>query len=157
MSWDLYLHKYKTYPEITPPKPENKIPLGSVRDVRDAISQQIPVEWSEHFWGAHQSEEAVLEFDVGSMDFDLNEIIDTATIQVRGGTNPLAIILEICKSNHWALFDTATGKYLDQTFASTEGKDIADKANKLQLKTYWTNIFSFSLNPIAKSQTERHV
>lgn len=117
MSWDvLIINSSKPvdidsddYPEFT-----------SRAEFIEKVSKYFPdTDWSDPAFGILDSEEAVIEFNVGDED----ELDGTVLLNVYGGENPVKEIAGLCKASGWQAYDIATETFLDLENPSTESWD----------------------------------
>jgi hypothetical protein len=119
MSWDVMLFKFEGEPPDFNDLPEDYEPpvMGDAQEIRDKISSVLPdVDWSRPDWG-------VLINDAFSIEFNLQESgdVNVFTLHIRGGGDPLSVIVELCKAHNWSAFDSGTGEYVDLENPSSEG------------------------------------
>ncbi len=121
MSWDIFAFKVKDYPPQSEVKPEDRIPLGTMVQVREQVERHLEVEWGGHFWCYYYGEGFTLEINIGSWDSEDDEVIDSVSIEVRGGGDPIPTLLQLAAANRWALLDLATGQLIDPQAPSDAG------------------------------------
>jgi len=106
MSWDVMLFSQDPGP-ITG---DMKIPpLGDADFVRARISKSLPgVDWSDPSWGILQGDGWSIEFNQHS-----SGVTDAVMLHVRGGGDPIAAIVRLCKDTGWVAFDLQSEALID--------------------------------------------
>lgn len=99
MSWDLLI--------LNSTKPvdfeiDNWKDFESTKYVVNRIKKTFPESrWKDSEWGNSQTKFADIEFNVS----DEEEFGNNFMIHVRGGIDPLAEIVKMCKENNWIAYD----------------------------------------------------
>lgn len=118
MSWDVSVFAAETPP---PPVAEMHadwvgLPLGTHAELRAKISQVLPqVDWSDPLWGIYHRDE-VLEFNLGADDPALSFMV-----HVRGGGDPVSLLIGLVERWGWYLLDTSTMEWLHHSEAPDAG------------------------------------
>lgn len=113
MSWDVTLYKFSEYPLSANAETNNmeRLPLGTVADVREMISKQLPeTEW-EAFWTGHYTNNGFrLEFFVGTYKSDEDDVIDKVDVVVYGTTDiAVEALLRLSHPYQWSIQDLTEG------------------------------------------------
>lgn len=119
MSWDIsvqrFSREYEAVSEI--PDDERCVALGSCIEVRSAISQFFPsVDWSDLTWGIFDSEEGVIEFNIGH-----DEPNTGFMMHVRASNMVVPIIVAMCQSERWQALDCSSGGFLEKSSDPSAG------------------------------------
>jgi hypothetical protein len=120
MSWDVMVLNYHGAPpkDITLSSDEDGPDvLGPAESVRQAITNALPgVDWSDPTWGVYMGDGFTFEFNTGKDDS-----ITAIMVHVRGGGNPIPVLLQFAVPNQWSLFDCSTSEFIDPNDPSQEG------------------------------------
>jgi hypothetical protein len=125
MSLDVVLYKFSEYPLAidTDISGLEHVPLGTVAEVRDLISTQLPdTEWEAYWTGYCLGKNYRFEFFVGSFDSDEDDLIDHLDVTVYGQLGEAAInaLLMLAIPNQWTIQEVVDGKFiLPEMFDST--------------------------------------
>src|SRR4051812_29134959 len=130
MSWDVMICKFAGTTPATAEEidNENMIPLGAAAEVRNRISEILPmVDWSAPSWGILDGDGFSIEFNVGEDD-----PITDMMLHVRGGGDAVTAIMSFVGRLGWSALDTSTSEFLDPKKPSQEGwkgfQDFRDRA-----------------------------
>ena len=110
MSWDV---SFFALPDPPPtmaemPKDWQGMPLGSLADIRSAISDVFPTtNWSDPHWGLHDGAQYFLEFNLG--DDDPSEGF---TVHVRGAGEAAEAVMKLADETGWYALDTTQNEWL---------------------------------------------
>ena len=112
MSWDVSLYKftrsYRTIEEI--PNDEEPQPLGSLLEIRAAVSSVFPgTNWSDPHWGIYDGEFGSIEFNIGKDD-----PVGSLALHVRASDAIVGGILLLCGSMGCQAMDLTDSSFLDQ-------------------------------------------
>jgi hypothetical protein len=117
MSWDILIINSKTQVDIDA---DDYPEFSSRKDFIEKVKRSFPeTDWSDPAFGILDSDEAVIEFNVGDED----EIGATVLLNVYGGDDPVREVARLCKENGWQAYDIATENYLDLNNPSSESWD----------------------------------
>lgn len=82
-----------------------------------AVRTLLPeVDWSDPVWGRFAGPGFTLEFGL-----EAEGRIDSFLIHVRGGGDPVAEIMNLCRPAGWSVMDGTTCEWLDPDHPSREG------------------------------------
>jgi len=121
MSWDVMVNRYDGPPPQVSQIPDGFRfpPMGDAGDVRRQVAAVLPnVDWSDPAWGMLDGEGYSIEFNLQA-----EGMVDGFMLHVRGGGDPVAAIVHLCKANRWVALDTSTGEFMDLDAPSREGWD----------------------------------
>lgn len=128
MSWDVHVFDFKgaaplSIEEIIRQGKAFRPPvMGTVKEIRAKIASVLPaVDWSQPFNYTDEDQGYVLEFGSWSRNAPDDEPIEYFTIAVRGGGNPMPVLVALAKPNGWSLLDGSTAEYLDLDNPSPRG------------------------------------
>jgi hypothetical protein len=109
MSWDAVIFNKTGLPASFENLPDGwkPAPIGTPKEVKTQISEVIEVDWSSPSYGTLVAEEFVIEFNLGK-----GPILDTIGLRVVGGGNPMPVLVGLCRSKDWALFDIRTSELI---------------------------------------------
>jgi len=113
MSWDIFIFSTDPRHLSAGTKPHS---LGDAADVRAKISKSLPaVNWKDPAVG-------VLEGKGWSIEFyhQANGATQDIMLSVRGGGDPVASIVKLCKDNGWVALDSSSGKLLNLDVPSSQ-------------------------------------
>jgi hypothetical protein len=117
MSWDLTLYKFAEHPfakDIDIGELE-RLSLGSVAEVRDLISKQLPeVEWEAYYTGYFLGEDYRLDFFLGSYDSDEEDVIDHLDISIHGlfSDAVIDVLLRLATPFGWTIQEMMEGQFI---------------------------------------------
>jgi len=127
MSWDLFAFKKEGA-------------FGTVAQVRAELENRLPVEWGGSFWCYYFGDGFTLEINIGDWRSQDEDPLDNISIEVRGGGDPMPILVELAAANGWVLSDLATGQVIDPDAPPDEGWKIfqstRDEGMELVRKKY---------------------
>jgi hypothetical protein len=117
MSLDFTLYRFADYPlhPDTDVGSLERLPLGTVAEVRGLISVQLPgVEWESFYTGYLDGDGFRLDFFVGSYTGDDDDTIDHLDIAVHGHSIDSAIdaLLQLAGPNQWAIQESMEGQLI---------------------------------------------
>lgn len=116
MSWDVTAYRFADYPlqHDTDTRDLERLPLGTVAEVRDKISRQLPdTEWEANWTGYYPGEGFRLEFFVGSFDSEDDDVIDNLDFSVYGEIDEvISILLALAKPYQWTLQELSEGQLI---------------------------------------------
>jgi hypothetical protein len=108
MSWDaLILSGEGTVGSLVGvPRDWKPSPLGGRDQVRATLEQCLPeIEWvTGRDYGALESQEFAIEFRLPD-----EEPVRAITVRVVGHGDPIRVLLELCRTNGWVVFDNQAG------------------------------------------------
>lgn len=113
MSWDVFLHKFtrqfRTIAEI--PRDEQPLSLGSLSEVRAAVSAVFPgTDWSDPAWGIFDGEYGSVEFNLGRDDS-----VRSLALHVRASNAIVGGIPQLCERLGCQAIDLSDNSFLDQS------------------------------------------
>lgn len=109
MSWDVTLYKFSEYPLSADADTSSmeRLELGTVAEVRDLISKQLPeTEWEAFWTGYCLGNGFRLEFFVGSYNSNEDDVVDKVEVAVYGSVD--LAVQELIKLSHpyqWTIQD----------------------------------------------------
>jgi hypothetical protein len=114
MSWDVTLYKFAECHLTIDSDISSleRLPLGSVAEVRNLISKQLSeVEWEAYYTGYCLGEDYRLDFFVGSHDSDEEDVIDHLDISIHGIFDDAAIdvLLRLAMPYGWTIQEMMEG------------------------------------------------
>ena len=117
MSLDFTMYRFADYPvhPDTDVVSLERLPLGTVADVRDLISVQLrDVEWESFCTGYLNGDGFRLDFFVGSHTGDDDDTIDDLEISVHGHAIDSAInaLLQLAGPNRWTIQESIEGQLI---------------------------------------------
>lgn len=125
MSWDAILVK-TTEPNSAKPADDAKpLPMGTAREVRNKLEDAVPaINWWSSSEGHGYIGNLSLEFslmgktegreprDVSKPLRDADEV-ETVGVSARGEGDPVTLVCNIAKKNHWSVADAQDGTWMD--------------------------------------------
>jgi hypothetical protein len=106
MSWDVLIMPADSRQSSEGAKPQS---LGDAAQVRAKISKTFPaVNWKDPALGVLQGNGWTIEFN-----HQATGKTDSIMLNVRGGGDPIASIVKLCKDNGWAAWDGSSGELLN--------------------------------------------
>ena len=117
MSWNAIIFNKADLPASFENLPDGwkPVPIGTPEEVKAQISEVIRVDWSGPSYGTLVTEEFVVEFRLGK-----ESVLDTVGLRVVGGGNPMPVLVGLCRSKNWALFDVQTSELIKTEQEATE-------------------------------------
>jgi hypothetical protein len=117
MSWDVTLYRFDKHPITidTDISGLERKPLGTVAQVRDLISKQLPeVEWESFYTGYYLGDNYRLDFFVGSFESDEDDVIDHLAISIHGLYSDEAIdtLLRLATPYGWTIQEMMEGQLI---------------------------------------------
>lgn len=134
MSWDAIIFNKTDLPASFESLPDGwkPTPIGTQEEVRTQISEVIKMDWLSPAYGTLETEEFVVEINLGT-----EPTLDTIRLRVVGGGNPMPVLIHLCRSKNWALFDIQTSELIQTEREATaswgqfiEWRDRAMKGQK---------------------------
>ena len=133
MSWDAIIFNKTGLPASFENLPDDwkPTPIGTLEGVRTQISQVVDVNWSSPAYGTLETPDFVVEFNIRA-----EPTLDTVGVRVVGGGNPMPVLVQLCRSNNWVLFDIQTSELIhaeqDATSSWCQFTNWRDRAMKGQ-------------------------
>lgn len=121
MSWDVIILNYKDNPPDFNNLPDDFQPpiIGLKSEIREKINIVFnSVDWSDPDWGISKCNGFSIEFSLPKDDSPTS-----IALHIRGGGDPIPLIVQMCKLNNWSAFDTSTGKWIDLNKPNKKGWD----------------------------------
>lgn len=120
MSWDIMLINSPRKPNLNGEDPD--LPAFPPQSVLIETFKRVYPEshFSDDGWGSSDAEDHSIEINLGNDD---DEPQTSITVFVRGGSNPVARIVQLCKLAGWQAYDTTMGDYIDLENPSKNGFD----------------------------------
>jgi hypothetical protein len=116
MSWDIVIYKFSDYPLTPDADTRNleKLPLGTVSEVRNLISAQLPeTEWESYWEGYIRAKDSRLEFFVGSFNSDEEDLIHNLDIVVYGFDDEVFdVLFKLTQPYRWTIQDLSEGRVI---------------------------------------------
>lgn len=132
MSWDVIIGKKTGTNYAKPAEAAGFLPMGKPNEVKAKLDASIPsIQWSGagngyarfdkfsfeiNFFGAESTNRLGLE------PFPLREFDDVHMIgtSARGSGDPVAVIVDLCKTNRWSAADSQLGEWINLNAPSRE-------------------------------------
>ncbi|MET0064642.1 MAG: hypothetical protein ABW176_20315 [Candidatus Thiodiazotropha endolucinida] len=116
MSLNFVIYKFSDYPLTTDADTRDmeRLPLGTVAEVRDLISNQLSeTEWEAYWTGYYLGKESRLEFFVGSYDSEEENLIHQLDITVYGaGDDAMDLLLKLAHPYQWTIQEISEGRLI---------------------------------------------
>ncbi|MCG7989736.1 MAG: hypothetical protein JAY64_08600 [Candidatus Thiodiazotropha weberae] len=116
MSLDFVIYKFPDYPLTADVdiRDKEQLPLGTVAEVRDLISAQLPeTEWESYWTGYYLGKESRLDFYVGSYDSDEEDLLNHLDIVVHGGGEDMFdLLFKVAHPYHWTIQEMSEGQLI---------------------------------------------
>ena len=118
MSWDAVLLRIKgKLRPIEELDDADYLPLGKRKDVLAAIAAAFPAaEWDSPGQLIYSRGDLSIEFNPNG-----KSAVDSVIVEVRGDGDPITPLLDLAKSNGWAVLDASTSEFIDPDQPSDEG------------------------------------
>jgi hypothetical protein len=114
MSWDVTFYKFAEdpVPNYADLNKLQALPLGSVAEVRDKISEQIPeAVWDNYWSGFFLGEDYRFDFFVGDVDCEDEDVLTSFHICIHGtlGDPATGVLMKLAKPYGWTIQDLVDG------------------------------------------------
>ena len=120
MSWDVWIvNDDQTFSSLEDiPNQYVFPPLCEKKELIEIVEQIfLGAQLSKDGYCCYENEQYSIEF------YLKDDLIDSLTLNIRGGGNPLPKIKKLCEIGTWRAIDTSTGCFLDQTGYEKSGFD----------------------------------
>ncbi len=109
MSWNLII--------LPPEDASDDATLGMAEELRAKLDRALPgLAWAVPDQGVFEGTDLHLRIRL-----DPHGEIDSFMLAFTGDGEPLPVLLDICRDNEWAVFDSVVGQYLDLADPSDDG------------------------------------
>jgi len=111
MSWDALIFNGQDVPASIEDVPNDwrPNPLGNPEQIKSKISSVLTnISWDEAGNGKVESPEFAIEFHIAQ-----EEQIDTIGVRIVGDGDPIPILVRLCRTNGWVIFDNQAGDLIN--------------------------------------------
>ena len=125
MSWDAILVKTTDTNSAKPADDAKYLPMGTAREVRSKLEDAVPaIQWWSSSEGHGYIGNLSIEFSLLGKTEGVNppgmlkplrdaDQVETVGVSARGEGDPLTLVCNIAKKNHWSAADSQEGTWID--------------------------------------------
>jgi hypothetical protein len=108
MTWDVYVSADDRSWETGEGAPDGGGALGSRAEVRD----RVEVVWPQTTWDAGGTAWVERDDVTAELVLGTDDPVGSLTVHVRGGSDPVQAVLDLCRRSGWTAMDFSTGRVL---------------------------------------------